>query len=200
MAKYKVGDKIIIKECIGVPSKVSVGDTAIIEHVSDKHSYTIRMDKDNDTWRACDTFIKFNYEGVNKKMKFKIGDKVEVIDNGFNRDEVEIGDTAVITSTDMFGYMITMDKDGYNWSANEKRLKLVDKIPEQIKVIEKVKLSKGVMADFIQIGSITIAIPKDAPIGISCKHEDDEQNDEVGQAIASDRMLKDAVKKGVIKL
>lgn len=63
---------------------------------------------------------------------------------------------------------------------------------------ERIKITKGFLADFITIDNVTIAVPHDCPIGASYRHEDDCQYDEVGQAISMERMLKNAKRKGII--
>lgn len=50
-------------------------------------------------------------------------------------------------------------------------------------------VSSNAISQFITIGNVTIAIPKDCPKGISSRHPEDEYSQEIGQALAQTRML-----------
>ena len=64
--------------------------------------------------------------------------------------------------------------------------------------MNKVKVTKGVVADYLTIGDVTIAVPNGCPIGVSYRHGDDTPKEEVGQGIALKRMLDDSKKKGLV--
>ena len=71
---------------------------------------------------------------------------------------------------------------------NSKEIKQKEQNPPTKEPDWNIEQSKSAM--YIMINeTVTIAIPKGTPIGISFKHPDDEYNEEIGQALALKRLL-----------
>lgn len=124
--------------------------------------------------------------------KFNIGDYVTVISlDDIDRmwTNVEVGMVGEIVKINNGFYHV--DVIGYDMVIlKPKQMELFKGVDMRVgKQIKVEQLKSNFLCDFYRIGDITLAVPKDLPIGIETCHDDDEYCEDTGKAIAFQRLI-----------
>ena len=106
----------------------SDGDEFIIDDVGDKRYWSI---SDDDYYELVDDVAEANNTTDETSPRFKVGDKVRVVDIGYiyHISDIKVGDVGVITYVDsdyvMSPYRVEFDDDDY-WWFTDKCIELVN--------------------------------------------------------------------------
>lgn len=137
-------------------------------------------------------------------MKFKVGDKLTGNNDayGVTNTKMKLGVvTEVNNESNMVIRIVEHDdvywvgKEYYCYNVKDDEFTILNELPKtETPTSGDYSVDEGVLADYITIGNITIAIPTGTPYGIS-KFVDDA---EIRQALALTRMISNASIKGLI--
>ena len=142
--KFKVGDKVKVvstyytSQFVDVINVGDTGITGVIISIDDNDyitPYLVKFDDSNvgDNWWFTDKCIELvNDDTDETKLKFKVGDKVRVVDIGFiskATSDTKVGDVGVIAYVDsdyvVSPYRVEFD-DGAHWWFTDKCIELVN--------------------------------------------------------------------------
>lgn len=131
-------------------------------------------------------------------LKFKVGDKVKVLSN-LKKNSYYDGTYFTSEMSELKGKVVTIvqitgnskykiEEDGRAWVWVDEMLESLPTENDKLKAAG-INVESDAVAKYIRIGKITLAIPKDTPVGIAVKFVNDEENPLIGQAVALKKLI-----------
>ena len=199
MSKFKKGDKVKVVAKGRCNHNFPIGSTAEVlgEMMFGIFNCVGESDSGYELFQTVEASdIEHIKEEVKPKMKFKAGDKVRVINNDSHHHFFEIGQVVEVESIykdGAYNCIQKMDTNIYSQILYDENIELVEdeKIVGNIDS-KVVHLKPNSLAQFIRIGDVVIAVPKEVPIGIATCHDDDEFCEDSGRGIAFERLIENS--------
>lgn len=190
MEKLKVGDKVRVIKDLNLWG-MECGDIVTVSELDYQDGMHYFTNDKVSYWLEEDKYEKL--DNSNDESKFNVGDyvtiiKLDSIDKYWTDIEVGMRGKVIrinegLYHVDVFGFDIAV--------LNPNQIELYEfenyeGVKDKVKVEQ---LKSNFLCDFYRIGDITLAVPKDLPIGIATCHDDDEYCEASGKAIAFQRLI-----------
>ena len=192
--KFEVGDKVKVVDDGNISAythEVKVGDVGVIININNNglDPYQVKFDDYGvrDNWWFTDKCIELivddtiendNTTTDETKHKFKVGDKVKVVDTeqiSTYTNSVRVNDVGVITTTKSLktldSYLVTLTFDGNaeqeSWWFTDKCIELVENVTDDVNIENQTTKSESVVVRKFKTGDKVKILSTNAVDGIS---------------------------------